>query len=68
MVRGFISGAFKFDIHQGYSRIFKFAKQNSEHLTVLIVGKNSLKQREKIISELKKINEIDEIIKNLSRT
>ena len=62
MVRGFISGAFKFDIHQGYSRIFKFAKQNSEHLTVLIVGKNSLKQREKIISELKKINEIDEIL------
>lgn len=62
MVRGFISGSFKFDIHQGYSRIFKFAKQNSQHLTVLIVGKNSLKQREKIISELRKIKEIDKIL------
>ena len=68
MVRGFISGAFKFDIHQGYSRIFKFAKQNSQHLTVLIVGKNSLIHLKKIITELKKIKEIDKILYGITIT
>jgi bifunctional ADP-heptose synthase (sugar kinase/adenylyltransferase) len=68
MVRGFISGAFRFDIHQGYSRIFKFAKQNSQHLTVHIVGQNRPEELEKIIADLNKIKEIDKILYGITIT
>ena len=67
-VRGVVAGAFDL-MHPGYAKMFRFAKTNCEHLTVLLhedpsVERNkmspvhSLEERIEILSSIKWIDEI----------
>lgn len=67
--RGVLAGAFDL-IHPGYIKMFKFAKQNCDHLTVLLhedpsIERNKLKpihtleERKEILTSIKYINEIN---------
>lgn len=59
-VRGVLAGAFDL-IHPGYCRMFKFAKENCDHLTVLLHDDPSLER-----SKMKPIHTLAERIEILS--
>ena len=67
-IKGVLAGAFDL-IHPGYIKMFKFAKQNCDHLTVLLhedpsIERNKLKpihtleERKEILTSIKYIDEI----------